>query len=235
MPLLLLLLLCLPATAAEQYKSGEAQNQLVELYTSEGCSSCPPADRFLSAQKSSDLLWRRRIPVAFHVDYWDALGWPDHHAQNRHTRRQSKYKLQGATDAIYTPQFVVAGTEWKDYFVRKSLPPPPRQKVGRLSLSIVKGNYQAHFQPTKASGELYVLNIVQLAMSVTQRVEHGENRGMTLTHDFLAVDHLQNLNQGHRWEGKIREIKNAVALAAWISTPYSQTPYQVVGGIRGLE
>jgi len=59
------------------FNSGESQNTLIELYTSEGCSSCPPADKFLSDYVKSKDLWTQYIPLAFHVDYWDYLGWKD--------------------------------------------------------------------------------------------------------------------------------------------------------------
>ncbi len=60
--------------------SGDTRVNLLELYTSEGCSSCPPADRWLSGLRQDPRLWRQLVPVAFHVDYWDGIGWPDRFA-----------------------------------------------------------------------------------------------------------------------------------------------------------
>ena len=59
------------------FESGEARTMLVELFTSEGCSSCPPADAWISQLKESPDLWKKIVPVAFHVDYWNNLGWRD--------------------------------------------------------------------------------------------------------------------------------------------------------------
>jgi hypothetical protein len=227
---LLLLLSISFSVQAEQFISGIEKNQLVELYTSEGCSSCPPADRFLGEQLESSLLWKRRIPVAFHVDYWDGLGWPDRYAKNSHTRRQSKYKTLGLTDSVYTPQFVIEGEEWKAYFSRKKLPKPSKRKVGVLSLSIANGKYQAEFTPHNHSDEIYVLNIALLAMGVEQAVAGGENGGQTLTHNFLVTEHQLNANQGRSWNGELASSQATDAFTAWISLPDTQRPIQVVGG-----
>jgi hypothetical protein len=228
----LLILLSLSFSAqAEQFSSGVKQNQLVELYTSEGCSSCPPADRFLAQQSQSELLWHRRIPLAFHVDYWDGLGWPDRYADNRYTRRQSKYKTLGLTESVYTPQFVIQGEEWRAYFARKKLPKPSSRKVGVLSLSVINGKYQAEFSPHKTSDNVYVLNIAQLAMAVEQKVANGENGGRTLAHNFLVVAHQLNANQGRSWDGELASsLLAADAYAAWVSLPDTQKPLQVTGG-----
>lgn len=216
---------------AEEFSSGVKQNQLVELYTSEGCSSCPPADRFLSQQTESKLLWKRRIPVAFHVDYWDGLGWPDRYAKNSHTRRQIKYKSLGLTESVYTPQFVVSGEEWKAYFLSSKLPKPSKRKVGVLNLTVSDSQYQADFTPYKASDKVYVLNVAQLAMGVDQEVSKGENGGRTLTHNFLVTSRLLDANQGRSWSGQLpASLLAADAYAAWVSQPSSQQAIQAVGG-----
>lgn len=88
---------------------------LLELYTSEGCSSCPPADRWLSELKTNNELWTRVVPVAFHVDYWDYLGWPDRFAAASFSNRQREYALQGAVSTVYTPGLIYNGSEWRDW------------------------------------------------------------------------------------------------------------------------
>ena len=77
--------------------SGVAQVTLLELYTSQGCSSCPPAERWLNAYIDSDDLWTKTVPVAFHVDYWDYLGWKDSLADSAHGERQRAYARAGRT------------------------------------------------------------------------------------------------------------------------------------------
>jgi hypothetical protein len=82
---------------------------LLELYTSEGCSSCPPADRFLSSLKTAGITDKQLIPVAFHVTYWDYIGWQDRFAKKQHDERQRELAHKNRQTTVYTPQFVLAG------------------------------------------------------------------------------------------------------------------------------
>ncbi len=97
-----------------ELRGGSAR--LVELYTSEGCSSCPRAEAYLAGLIDSPGLWRDVVPVAFHVDLWDHLGWADRLASTRHTTRLEDYARRWNAERIYTPEFVVDGAEWRGYF-----------------------------------------------------------------------------------------------------------------------
>src|SRR3989442_5305143 len=116
---LLALVVGVNAAAAPQCtaRSGASVNPLVELYTSEGCNSCPPADRWLSALKSRPDV----VGLAFHVDYWDRLGWKDRFASAEFTRRQSEQQSVNGARLSYTPPVVVDGHDRKDW---------PRASVG---------------------------------------------------------------------------------------------------------
>ncbi|MEP0543428.1 MAG: DUF1223 domain-containing protein, partial [Marinobacter sp.] len=72
---------------AEQWQSSNTQTDVIELFTSEGCSSCPPADAFLSSLKNRDGVFRTFIPMAFHVDYWNYIGWKDRFASSEYSQR----------------------------------------------------------------------------------------------------------------------------------------------------
>src|SRR5437773_2365288 len=111
-------------TGAEPLKlqSAESQTPLLELFTSEGCSSCPPAEAWFSKLKDSPKLWKDFIPVAFHVDYWDHLGWKDPFSSKTFSERQGKYAAAWQNESIYTPGFVWNGTEWRGWFNREELP-----------------------------------------------------------------------------------------------------------------
>jgi hypothetical protein len=102
----LLVLICVFAAPvqAEQYlRSQPAQATVLELYTSEGCSSCPPADRWFSGLVDHPDLWQHLVPVTFHVDYWNYLGWEDRFADSGHGQCQRDYKRQGSTNGV-TPR-----------------------------------------------------------------------------------------------------------------------------------
>ena len=95
-----------------RFASGSGRNVMVELFTSEGCNSCPPAEAFLNDFQTHPDLWRRYVPIAFHVDYWDYLGWTDRYADPRHAARQRQYARQGGVRTVYTPAFIVNGRAW---------------------------------------------------------------------------------------------------------------------------
>src|SRR5580693_7997010 len=92
-------------TNSLSFQSSNKQTSLLELYTSEGCSSCPPAETWLSRLKASPGLWGDFVPVAFHVDYWDYLGWRDPWAKSEFSNRQRAYAARWHSQSVYTPGF----------------------------------------------------------------------------------------------------------------------------------
>ena len=99
-----------------QFQSPARQVALVELYTSEGCSSCPPAESWLSGLKEKPGLWNEFVPIAFHVDYWNYLGWRDKWSSKQYSDRQRDYAGVWGSESIYTPEFVLNGKEWRNWF-----------------------------------------------------------------------------------------------------------------------
>ena len=105
-----------PAQGADcSAKSGPQLVPLIELYTSEGCSSCPPADRWLSATFSKTAPRSSGIALAFHVDYWDRLGWKDRFATPQYTQRQYEGMRASGARFAYTPQIVVQGKDFPQW------------------------------------------------------------------------------------------------------------------------
>ena len=88
--------------AETRFESGPQQTVLVELYTSEGCSSCPPAEAWMSRLQGDPGLWKKFVPIAFHVDYWDRLGWRDRFSSRNWTERQSRYAALWQSESVYT-------------------------------------------------------------------------------------------------------------------------------------
>ena len=165
---------------------------VVELFTSEGCSSCPPADRVLGEMVARAGREGARIyPLAFHVDYWDNLGWKDPYARPEFTRRQREYAAAFKT-GVYTPQMVVNGArefvgsekERADATVRAALEQPARVGVTVMA-SVAHEKVQVQYT---LSGDLKGLN-VQAALverGLTSRVPRGENSGKTLSHENVV-------------------------------------------------
>ncbi|MGB1272163.1 MAG: DUF1223 domain-containing protein, partial [Endozoicomonas sp.] len=97
----------------------EKQATVIELYTSQGCSSCPPAEAWLSRWLDKPELWQSVIPLAFHVSYWNYLGWPDIFSDQAYDQRQKRYQTLGYSRSTYTPEFIVNGREWRGWFLRR--------------------------------------------------------------------------------------------------------------------
>jgi hypothetical protein len=224
--------------AATRFASGETSTTLLELFTSEGCSSCPSADAWMSRLKSNPDLWKAIVPVVFHVDYWDGLGWPDRFARPEFTQRQRHYALSWNTGAVYTPEFVVNGKEWPGFFNREAPPSARSEKVGILAVAL-KGENEAvaTFSPENSERGPLKLEVALLGTNLQSDVKRGENSGRKLYHDFVVL-HLAKSdmrNQGNRWTGTVllstnAETNKSTALAAWIKSAEDAPPIQATGG-----
>lgn len=216
------------------YSSAGKNTQLVELYTSQGCSSCPPADRWLTQLKQHPQLWTEVIPVAFHVDYWDWIGWQDRFASAAFGQRQRWYKKQGAIKSVYTPGFVVDGIEWRGWFEGHSLP-APLNKQGVLEAEVndhqIKVRYQRNTQQPDATK--LQLQVVLLGFDLETPVLRGENTNRTLKEDFVVLWH-ETANADSNWSFDLPDLSSLptknLGFAAWTTSGDSGRPLQVVGG-----
>lgn len=219
-----------------QLESGERKVALIELYTSEGCSSCPPADRWLSDLKSDERLWKDYVPIALHVDYWNYIGWTDRFSKSSYTDRQRKYVQDGGAGVVYTPGFFNNGEEWRGWFRDRDLE-IERPSIGNLSLRLDGDALAVRFDPVFALDGPLVVNIAVLGMQLESDVQAGENEGKILKHDFVALD-IQTIDMQSSAGGfmAIAGIDDAVAetsnlsLVAWVTEKGDQTPLQSVGG-----
>src|SRR5271170_2753326 len=135
------------------FQSAERQTALLELYTSEGCSSCPPAEAWLSQLKNASGLWNEFVPVAFHVDYWNNLGWRDKLSNEQFSDRQRSYAQAWSAENIYTPEFVLNGREWRNWLGFRGAPSASENKVGILRVNSDDGrHWQVTFNPTDNKG-----------------------------------------------------------------------------------
>lgn len=218
--------------------SGAAPTSLIELYTSEGCSSCPPADRWLSTFRDDPRLWRELVPVAFHVDYWDYIGWQDAYASPAHTARQRAYVKSNGLSQVYTPGIVVQGREWRGFFGDRTLDLAPSPTVGRLTLELIDTTHgELRFTPTQAAADPLHYTIVLLGFGLHTHVQRGENAGRELTHDFVVLGlhegELPQADADYRASVPIpvaRQRAARYAIAVWVSRGEDPAPLQVAGG-----
>lgn len=217
-------------------KSGIEKNRIIELYTSEGCSSCPSADKWISGLKNSDDLWNDVIPIAFHVDYWDQLGWVDELAEKNYSDRQREYRREGSISQVYTPGFVVDGKEWRGFFKRKMLKPAAPVDVGEITLQIQPDSIIATFDPQIVVSDDLVFHTAVLGFDIEKEIQAGENAGKTLHHDFAVIAYdkkkVTHDNNTFATDMLIPQAKhNAVrkAIVVWISDLNSQAPLQAIG------
>ena len=220
------------------FRSSETQVSLLELYTSEGCSSCPPADRWMSNLLVSPHLWRSIVPVAFHVSYWDYLGWRDPFASDKHSQRQRTYATLGKT-RVYTPGFFVNGREWRGFFERGILPISPTLKPGVLEVrQFDKHRYVVTFQELESDNKNYRVHAALLGFDLSSQVKGGENRGLNLKHDFVVVSYqdavLNRENANYNGELQINPPEDVelsrCAIAFWVTAPKNPLPIQATGG-----
>lgn len=219
-------------------ESGEKQNILLELYTSQGCSSCPPADDWLSGLKKDKRLWKSVFPVAFHVDYWNYIGWTDPYSSDTFSNRQRNYAANGSVSSVYTPGFIVNGKEWRSWFRRKDISPllgKFNDKPGNLRLSLDGDQLKAEFMPNTPQQKSLVLNAAWLSMNIATDVLAGENGGETLHHDFVCRDwqrlETRSSEGTFHWQQSIpkEQLNKADALVVWVSDPQQPNPIQTTG------
>lgn len=235
--LITLALITNEAIAADLHVSSTGhRNVLIELYTSEGCSSCPPAERWLSRLRNSPLLWKRFVPVAFHVDYWNYLGWRDRFSDPRFSKRQSDYERHGYLQTVYTPGVMKNGREWRAWPYVK-IPSDTADDAGILEATVRDGSMSVVFIPQRRYQPPLVLNLALLGFNQRSRVTAGENTGKLLSHDFVALNFQQypQSSQDERFHWALpglssSEKKNTAAIALWVTTADDPTPLQAIGG-----
>jgi hypothetical protein len=227
------------------FKSGPARVSLVELYTSEGCSSCPPAEKWLGELRNEAGLWERFVPVAFHVNYWDRLGWRDVFATKEFTQRQYAHAEAWRAASVYTPCFVRDGQEWHPR-AGDAVSAATPENAGTLEISRQSdGSCEVVFSPasiTERNAAAFDVTIALLGAGIVSPVRAGENAGRELRHDFLALQlvsaPLVRAN-ATTWSARLVVRETTVdkrpaiarrALAAWVAPHGRLAPTQAVGG-----
>ena len=182
-------------------ESPQYTTALVELYTSEGCDSCPPADRWLSSLGARGFAPNRVVPIALHVDYWDYIGWKDPYARQAHTARQRKMARLARAAMVYTPQVLLQGQDFRSWnsggaFEQAVAKINERPAKARISLKldmlvkdVLEVGVAAQLEDRSPNGEI-ALYLGAYENKLVSEVKAGENRGKTLPHDFVVLQWL---------------------------------------------
>lgn len=171
---------------AVEFESGEKKVRLLELYTSQSCSSCPPAESWLNDLKKTSGLWKSFVPVSYHVAYWNHLHWVDSFSKEEFSQRQREYHrvIRGG---VYTPQFVLDGKDFRRW--RRGASLSSSEKSGNLKVSYDTSSMKAKidYRLEKGSRDLICYG-AYLESGHPVKVLRGENRGRTILQDFIALD-----------------------------------------------
>jgi hypothetical protein len=182
------------AHAACDAKSSDHLVALIELYTSEGCDSCPPADNWLSRLAAGD--GTRAIPIAFHVDYWDRLGWKDRFASAKYTGRQYEQMRRQQATFVFTPQVILQGRDFGQW----SAAGEPTAAIAAVNARRPRATIElaAESQGANAIVDVHVkvadvrdrsravVAVALVQSKLSSDVKAGENAGKRLAHDHVV-------------------------------------------------
>ena len=209
----------LPVTgfAACDARSGPKTTALVELYTSEGCSSCPPAEKQLRSLRQALDPAAEVVPLALHVGYWDYIGWKDPYAQAAFGARQSWLVRSNQRKTVYTPQVFVSGTElrsWQSALrdrVRQLNALPAAAAIRVSASNAPDGALALDAEATARAGAGPAALYLALAESgLVSKVTRGENSGVTLAHDHVVREWIGPI----RLTGGTARVQRDIALPA---------------------
>lgn len=204
--------------------SGPQRVAVLELYTSEGCDSCPPADKWVSELPAKKLETSRLIPLAFHVDYWNYIGWTDPYSQARFSDRQREHSRRRGASFVVTPQLLLNGQDYRRALVFDDIngkvnainQTKPQADIS-LKLGSNGNRLESHLEISVGGSAEQRRAGVYLALyenNLVTTVKAGENKGLTLRHDFVVrelvgplalndkgtLTHTQSFQLDPRWK-----------------------------------
>ena len=220
-----------------RFESGSQQTSLIELFTSEGCSSCPPAEAWMSRLKDNPGLWKNFVPIAFHVDYWDRLGWRDRFSSKQWTEREGRYAVLWGSESVYTPAVVVNGRELRNWSGANVSGPNEKASGGLIAKTTDGQNFTIEFRPANGASGDWEVHLALLGSGISSRIGAGENGGRNLQHDFVV---LGLRDAAMETDGAVRRARLTIpaveksgarlAAALWVSARDRLAPVQATGG-----
>ncbi len=225
-----------------QITSGPSKVRVVELFSSQARSSCPPAEEWFSTLREHPGLWTEIVPVSFHVSHWDDRGWKDRLATQEFTARFIGWLSRWRSSTPYAPIVALDGIEWSGWAKEEAIPAAVSQiPSGILGVKkISDSEYRVLYIPERYARGPWVLNGVLLGFGVPTHVESGENVGKNLKQDFVALkyDHrtMESTRDGFRatlrlpTKGVTAAVaKEGMGLAVWVSCGDDILPIQAAG------
>ncbi|MBS7806856.1 DUF1223 domain-containing protein [Variovorax sp. PCZ-1] len=191
--LIALCAVCMPAISAFSMencsaKSAATLTPVIELYTSEGCSSCPPADTWLSGFKAAQKEGKV-VAQAFHVNYWDYIGWKDRFAAPAYTQRQRELSARTSLNSIYTPQIAKNGLTVRNVGQAAAMLESPQVAQASINLKQIEPNrFEARIEAML--GTVWSAYFTVTEHDHVSRVTAGENKGETLKNDFVVRQYV---------------------------------------------
>lgn len=242
--LLFMLMTCLAprsAFAEIKFKSSASQVRFIELFSSEARKGSPAAEAWVSALKASPDLWKKFVPLVYHVDYGEGREWwHDKFSQKDYTNRLMAYAASWGLNEPYVPTLVVNGTEWSGWAREEELPGDTK-KVGVLTakkFDVDSEEIRVLFEPEDGRYRRWIAHAALLGSGFTSKVERGDNLGKTLVHDFVVLNQSQAPMTLQR-EGYKATIElspktsfdpEKLALAIWVTEGDALFPVQCTGG-----
>lgn len=220
-------------------ESKQTPPRLIELYSSHGCSSCPPAQAWINEFTDSPDLWNRVIPIVFHVDYWDYLGWKDRFANAYFSTRQREYARLDRINSVYTPGFIVNGKEWTGWFRGNKVTSHKLDSISKGKLSVKASESELKISFEQAAGEVYqssqtalYANIAVLGFKLRTKINAGENARKVLQDDFVVLGYSQVKYKHGSYSYDYPKLSNTAAkygLVVWLTGSDRVSPIQSVG------
>ena len=194
---------------------------------------------WLGQLKADPGLWTSFVPVTFHVDYWDNLGWRDRFAAAKFTARQRGYAVEWGGDSLYTSAFAVNGREWRGWFGGRKFSTANKENVGILTAETKDAHrFAIKFERQQNSDAQWQAHLALLGCEISSRIGAGENNGRNLRHDFVVLEERSAPMKSKEKVATAEIVLDSAspadvpqkAIAIWVARPDQPLPVQATGG-----
>jgi hypothetical protein len=226
------------------FASGQARSSFLELYTSDANANGNSAIEWMSTLKGKEfegILWKKVVPIAFHVHSWDEPGQKDPFGRPENDQRLLAYKKKWGMNNVYCPTVAVNGVEWSGWSRQQPIPTETRV-TGELVADGTKreGVFQVDFKPAKSLGaEKFTVHAAMVAFGLQSKPSEGRNRGKSLLHDFISLGHQTrdfHLNREGFLTSSVELARpkglriQKFAVIFWVTIKGDVLPIQATGG-----